>query len=107
MTPDKYVTQDAQKAVSRAPASDGDCYPSRLSSQSPEPLGKARTMHGKRRVSARRGWGEQGDFFSTLLEPRALFRNDQYLYRLIHATHIQLKSLPCLDLTEPFRFSLR
>ena len=33
-----------------------------------EGLNDARTMHGKRRVSARRGWaGEKGDFFSTLL----------------------------------------
>ena len=47
------------------------------------------------------------DFWRILLEPRALFRNDQYLNRLIRATHIQLKSLPCLDLTESFRFSLR
>jgi len=34
-----------------------------------EPLSKARTPHGKRRVSARRGRvGEKSDFFSILLE---------------------------------------
>ncbi len=34
-----------------------------------EPLNDKRTMHGNRRVSARRGWaGEKGDFFSILLE---------------------------------------
>ncbi|HXT66187.1 MAG TPA: hypothetical protein VN657_05300, partial [Nitrospiraceae bacterium] len=34
-----------------------------------EPLSDARTKHGKRRVSARRGWvGEKGDFFSILAE---------------------------------------
>jgi hypothetical protein len=33
-----------------------------------EPLSEARTPHGKRRVSARRGRaGEKGDFFSILL----------------------------------------
>ena len=33
-----------------------------------EPLREARTPHGKRRVSARRGWaGEKSDFFSILL----------------------------------------
>jgi hypothetical protein len=33
-----------------------------------EPLGDARTMHGKRHVSARLGWaGEKSDFFSILL----------------------------------------
>ena len=34
-----------------------------------EPLSDARMPHGKRRVSARRGWaGEKSDFFSILLE---------------------------------------
>ena len=33
-----------------------------------EPLSEARTPHGKRRVSARRGWaGEKSDFFSIQL----------------------------------------
>ena len=38
-----------------------------------EPLSAARTPHGKRRVSARRGRaGEKGDFFSILLARRSM-----------------------------------
>src|SRR5438067_4353221 len=40
-----------------------------------EGLNDARTMHGKRRVSARRGWaGEKSDFFSILLIHRRRYR---------------------------------
>jgi hypothetical protein len=43
----------------------------RLSSPYGKPLSEARTPHGKRRVSARRGRaGEKGDFFSILLVNR-------------------------------------
>jgi hypothetical protein len=43
------------------------CQDSSITGGYVEPLNEARTMHGKRRVSARRGWaGEKIDFFSIL-----------------------------------------
>ena len=44
-----------------------------------EPLSDARTMHGNRRVSARRGWaGEKNDFFSILLEAKDIEDSDAH-----------------------------
>jgi hypothetical protein len=47
-----------------------------------EGLNDARTLHGKRRVLARRGWaGEKSDFFSILLEGEWLWRRGRGLQR--------------------------
>src|SRR5205823_12480063 len=62
----RIYTQDAQKGRSARPQRvKTGAYPLGYV----EDLNDARTMHGKRRVSARRGRaGEKGDFFSILLE---------------------------------------
>ena len=77
-----------KKAVSKAAASEE----ARRTLRHVEPLSETRT--------------KLANFFSILLEARALFSGDPYLNRLVRTTHIQLKSLTCLDLTEAFRFSL-
>jgi len=47
-----------------------------------EGLNDARTLHGKRRVLARRGWaGETSDFFSILLEVEWVWRQGHGLQR--------------------------
>ena len=59
-----------KKAVRKAAASEE----ARRTLRYVEPLSEART--------------KLADFFSILLEARALFSGDQYLYRLIRSTHI-------------------
>jgi len=56
--------ENTPAGCSKKPSSKAEAYPLRYV----EDLDDARTPHGKRRVSARRGWaGEKSDFFSILL----------------------------------------
>jgi hypothetical protein len=70
LVPNQHSLGCSKRPFSKAAASEGASRTLRYV----EPLSDARTMHGKRRASARRGWaGEKSDFFSILVRKESIW----------------------------------